>query len=228
MKIISFIDNFISTVGIGAALCKALVESGMIVCGMSKRKDKMEVKMKHFFLFSNQPCQVQTFTLISQFARHSRKRATLSAWSVTFVMRIKLQLLSNGLKMFVVALIFWLTMQVSLQKDFFLILKIPSSCTARWRQISSDCAWSREKLRGSWRSEMKKKEPSVTLSTSIQSLDTKFMLACLELSHLTECTQHPSENQNRNFFLLLRLTIWNFPDSQSRRSPNAFVKSCCI
>lgn len=30
-------------VGIGAQLCKALVEAGMIVCGMSKRKDKMEV-----------------------------------------------------------------------------------------------------------------------------------------------------------------------------------------
>lgn len=31
------------SVGIGAQLCKALVEAGMIVCGMSKRKDKMEV-----------------------------------------------------------------------------------------------------------------------------------------------------------------------------------------
>lgn len=31
------------TVGIGAELCLALVEAGMIVCGMSKRKDKMEV-----------------------------------------------------------------------------------------------------------------------------------------------------------------------------------------
>jgi len=31
-----------ASVGIGAQLCKALVEAGMIVCGMSKRKDKME------------------------------------------------------------------------------------------------------------------------------------------------------------------------------------------
>lgn len=29
--------------GIGAALCKSLTEAGMIVCGMSKRKDKMDV-----------------------------------------------------------------------------------------------------------------------------------------------------------------------------------------
>jgi len=35
----------ISTVGIGAALCRALVEAGMVVCGMSKRKDKMEVRI---------------------------------------------------------------------------------------------------------------------------------------------------------------------------------------
>lgn len=33
-------------VGIGAALCRALVESGMIVCGLSKRKDKMEVRIE--------------------------------------------------------------------------------------------------------------------------------------------------------------------------------------
>lgn len=33
------ICNFL--VGIGAALCKALVEAGMIVCGMSKRKGKI-------------------------------------------------------------------------------------------------------------------------------------------------------------------------------------------
>ena len=32
-----------ASVGIGAALCRALAEAGMIVCGMSKRKDKMEV-----------------------------------------------------------------------------------------------------------------------------------------------------------------------------------------
>jgi hypothetical protein len=36
------IVNFLA-VGIGAALCRTLVEAGMIVCGMSKRKDKMEV-----------------------------------------------------------------------------------------------------------------------------------------------------------------------------------------
>lgn len=34
-----------ASVGIGAALCRALVEAGMIVCGMSKRKDKMEVSL---------------------------------------------------------------------------------------------------------------------------------------------------------------------------------------
>ncbi|CAO1443037.1 unnamed protein product [Diamesa serratosioi] len=35
-----------ASVGIGAALCRALVEAGMIVCGMSKRKDKMEAIRK--------------------------------------------------------------------------------------------------------------------------------------------------------------------------------------
>lgn len=35
-----------ASVGIGAALCRALVEAGMVVCGMSKRKDKMEVSLK--------------------------------------------------------------------------------------------------------------------------------------------------------------------------------------
>lgn len=32
-----------ASVGIGLALCQDLVQAGMIVCGMSKRKDKMEV-----------------------------------------------------------------------------------------------------------------------------------------------------------------------------------------
>lgn len=35
---------WILIVGIGAALCVSLAEAGMIVCGLSKRKDKMEVK----------------------------------------------------------------------------------------------------------------------------------------------------------------------------------------
>lgn len=30
-------------------MCKALVEAGMIVCGMSKRKDKMEAVRKTLF-----------------------------------------------------------------------------------------------------------------------------------------------------------------------------------
>lgn len=34
-----------ASVGIGAAICRALGEAGMIVCGMSKRKDKMEVSL---------------------------------------------------------------------------------------------------------------------------------------------------------------------------------------
>lgn len=32
-----------ASVGIGLSLCQDLVQAGMIVCGMSKRKDKMEV-----------------------------------------------------------------------------------------------------------------------------------------------------------------------------------------
>ncbi len=32
-----------ASVGIGLALCQDLVQAGVIVCGMSKRKDKMEV-----------------------------------------------------------------------------------------------------------------------------------------------------------------------------------------
>lgn len=39
----------ISIVGIGAALCRALVEAGMVVCGMSKRKDKMEVRIVYYY-----------------------------------------------------------------------------------------------------------------------------------------------------------------------------------
>lgn len=35
--------KIIFIVGIGAALCVSLAEAGMIVCGLSKRKDKMEV-----------------------------------------------------------------------------------------------------------------------------------------------------------------------------------------
>lgn len=35
--------NILLLVGIGAALCISLAEAGMIVCGLSKRKDKMEV-----------------------------------------------------------------------------------------------------------------------------------------------------------------------------------------
>lgn len=33
-----------ASVGIGAAICRDLVEAGMIVCGLSKRKTKMEVR----------------------------------------------------------------------------------------------------------------------------------------------------------------------------------------
>jgi NADP-dependent 3-hydroxy acid dehydrogenase YdfG len=42
-----------ASVGIGAALCRALVEAGMIVCGLSKRKDKMEVRSPVAMLFQH-------------------------------------------------------------------------------------------------------------------------------------------------------------------------------
>lgn len=57
-----------ASVGIGAALCRALVEAGMVVCGMSKRKDKMEVSLK--VLKSHENCRsvkVQIFNQVTSY-----------------------------------------------------------------------------------------------------------------------------------------------------------------
>lgn len=42
-----------ATHGIGAAIVIELVKHGMIVCGLGRRKDKIEVNIKHFFFVNN-------------------------------------------------------------------------------------------------------------------------------------------------------------------------------